>query len=174
MDGFQDQIDSLVDSLNTGKGSVGQLINDPALYNKAVQAVDQLSKMSADLSAGKGTIGKLLTDDTLYNHVNDTTARLDHITAEIDSGQGSIGKLLKDKGVDVQLGVGVTAVRRDGREVVFTVHPERLVATASWMTSVAASWQERLQLLKRAAEVGDRPAEAGDYRTRPGDRPDPA
>jgi phospholipid/cholesterol/gamma-HCH transport system substrate-binding protein len=91
------KIDSLVDSLNTGKGSVGQLINDPALYNKAVQAVDQLSKMSADLSAGKGTIGKLLTDDTIYNHINDTTARLDHITAEIDSGQGSIGKLLKDK-----------------------------------------------------------------------------
>jgi phospholipid/cholesterol/gamma-HCH transport system substrate-binding protein len=91
------KIDSLVDSLNTGKGSVGQLINDPALYNKAVQAVDQLSKISADLSAGKGTIGKLLTDETLYNHFNDTTARLDHITAEINSGQGSIGKLLKDK-----------------------------------------------------------------------------
>jgi DNA-binding transcriptional ArsR family regulator len=47
--------------------------------------------------------------------------------------------------------------RRDGREVVFTVHPERLVAMASWMTSVAASWQERLQLLKRAAEAADRP-----------------
>ena len=91
------KIDSLVDSLNTGKGSVGQLINDPALYNKAVQAVDELSKISKDLSAGKGTIGKLLTDETLYNHFNDTTARLDHITAEIDNGQGSIGKLLKDK-----------------------------------------------------------------------------
>jgi DNA-binding transcriptional ArsR family regulator len=64
--------------------------------------------------------------------------------------------------------------RRDGREVVFTVRPERLAATASWMTSVAAGWQERLQLLKQAAEAGDRPAEAGDYRPRPGDRPDPA
>jgi DNA-binding transcriptional ArsR family regulator len=47
--------------------------------------------------------------------------------------------------------------RRDGREVVFTVHPERLVATASWMNSVAASWQERLQLLKQLAEAGDQP-----------------
>jgi DNA-binding transcriptional ArsR family regulator len=47
--------------------------------------------------------------------------------------------------------------RRDGREVVFTVHPERLVATASWMTSVAASWHERLQMLKQAAEAADRP-----------------
>lgn len=91
------KLDSLVDSLNTGKGSIGQLINDPALYNKAVQAVDQLSKLSTNLSEGKGTIGKLLTDDTLYNHFNDTTARLDHMTAEIDSGQGTIGKLLKDE-----------------------------------------------------------------------------
>ena len=64
--------------------------------------------------------------------------------------------------------------RRDGREVVFTVRPERLAATASWMTSVAASWQERLQLLKQAAEAGGRPAGAANYRPRPGDRPDPA
>jgi phospholipid/cholesterol/gamma-HCH transport system substrate-binding protein len=91
------KIDSLVDALNTGKGSVGQLINDPTLYNKAVQTVDQLSKLSTNLSAGKGTIGKLLNDETLYNHLNDTTARLDHITAEIDNGQGTVGKLLKDK-----------------------------------------------------------------------------
>jgi DNA-binding transcriptional ArsR family regulator len=47
--------------------------------------------------------------------------------------------------------------RRDGREVVFTVHPERLVAMASWMTSVAASWQERLQLLKQVAEAAAPP-----------------
>jgi DNA-binding transcriptional ArsR family regulator len=64
--------------------------------------------------------------------------------------------------------------RRDGREVVFTVHPERLVATASWMTSVAASWQQRLRLLKQVAEAGSRPTEAGDYLARPEGRPDPA
>jgi DNA-binding transcriptional ArsR family regulator len=44
--------------------------------------------------------------------------------------------------------------RRDGREVVFSVRPERLAATASWMTSLAASWQERLELLKQMAESG--------------------
>jgi phospholipid/cholesterol/gamma-HCH transport system substrate-binding protein len=91
------KIDSLVDSLNTGKGSVGQFINDPALYSKAVQTVDQLQKISTDLNSGKGSIGKLLKDETLYNNLNDTTARLNHITTEIDNGQGTIGKLLKDK-----------------------------------------------------------------------------
>jgi DNA-binding transcriptional ArsR family regulator len=48
---------------------------------------------------------------------------------------------------------------RDGREVVFTVRPERLVAVASWMTSLAASWQDRLQVLKQVAETG--PARPG-------------
>jgi phospholipid/cholesterol/gamma-HCH transport system substrate-binding protein len=89
------KIDSLVDSLNTGKGSIGQLINDPGLYNRANETVTQLSKLSTNLT--EGNIGKLLNDDTLYNHLNETTARIDHITAEIDNGQGSIGKLLKDK-----------------------------------------------------------------------------
>ena len=91
------KIDSLVDSLNSGKGSIGQLINDPALYNKANETVTQLAKLSTNLSEGKGTIGKLLNDDTMYNHLNETTARIDHITAEIDNGEGTIGKLLKDK-----------------------------------------------------------------------------
>ena len=91
------KIDSLVDSLNSGKGSIGQLINDPALYNKANETVTQLAKLSTNLTEGKGTIGKLLNDDTMYNHLNETTARIDHITAEIDNGNGTIGKLLKDQ-----------------------------------------------------------------------------
>ena len=41
---------------------------------------------------------------------------------------------------------------RVGKEVLFTVRPEQLTATASWMTNLAATWEERLQLLKREAE----------------------
>jgi DNA-binding transcriptional ArsR family regulator len=50
---------------------------------------------------------------------------------------------------------------RDGRQIVFTVRPERLVATASWMTTLAASWQQRLELLKQAAEAPAAPAPGG-------------
>jgi len=41
---------------------------------------------------------------------------------------------------------------RVGKEVLFTARPEQLTATASWMTNLAATWEERLQLLKREAE----------------------
>jgi DNA-binding transcriptional ArsR family regulator len=41
---------------------------------------------------------------------------------------------------------------RVGREVLFTVRPEPLLATASWMTHLAETWDERLRLLKQKAE----------------------
>lgn len=47
----------------------------------------------------------------------------------------------------------LVASRRSGREVLFSVRPEPLMATASWMTALAATWEERLRLLKRMAET---------------------
>jgi DNA-binding transcriptional ArsR family regulator len=46
----------------------------------------------------------------------------------------------------------LVASRRAGKEVLFSVRPESLMATASWMTELASTWQERLQRLKHAAE----------------------
>lgn len=43
---------------------------------------------------------------------------------------------------------------RAGKEVLFSVHPEQLAATASWMTRLSETWQQRLELLKRRAELG--------------------
>lgn len=43
--------------------------------------------------------------------------------------------------------------RRSGREVLFSVEPEALTLTASWMTRLAETWSERLELLKRIAEA---------------------
>ncbi len=90
------KLDSLVDSLNTGRGSIGQLINNPDLYNHAVTAVTQLQGLANQISSGKGSIGKLVNDDTFYNRANDAITHLDSVTQQIDSGQGSIGRLIKD------------------------------------------------------------------------------
>jgi phospholipid/cholesterol/gamma-HCH transport system substrate-binding protein len=91
------KVDSLVDALNSGKGSIGLLINDPTLYNKALTTLNQLQTLVSAVSSGKGSIGKLVSDDTLYNRANDTVGKLSHIADEMDNGQGSIGKLLKDE-----------------------------------------------------------------------------
>jgi phospholipid/cholesterol/gamma-HCH transport system substrate-binding protein len=86
----------IVDNLQSGKGSVGQLINNPDLYNKANNTVDELLKLEKNLNAGRGSIGKLMTDDSLYNRLNATAAKLENIANSVDSGKGTAGMLLKD------------------------------------------------------------------------------
>jgi phospholipid/cholesterol/gamma-HCH transport system substrate-binding protein len=90
------KVDNLVDALNTGKGSIGMLINDPTLYNRAIAALNEIQSLVDQVGNGKGSIGKLIADDTLYNRANDTVGKLQDMATQLDSGKGSIGKLLKD------------------------------------------------------------------------------
>ncbi|WP_035349520.1 MlaD family protein [Edaphobacter aggregans] len=90
------KMNTIVDNLQSGKGSIGQLINSPDFYNKVNGTVDELHKLTVNVNNGRGTIGKLVSDDALYNRLNDTAARLDNIANELDSGKGTAGKLLKD------------------------------------------------------------------------------
>ena len=49
---------------------------------------------------------------------------------------------------------GLVEGRRRGREVRYTVRPERLDSTARWMAGIAEQWDARLAAIKRLAEAG--------------------
>jgi phospholipid/cholesterol/gamma-HCH transport system substrate-binding protein len=90
------KMDKIVDKLNSNEGSVGKLINDPQLYDRATSAVDQLNALATSLNSGRGTIGKLMNDTQLYDKLNETANKLDTIATDLQSGKGSAGKLLHD------------------------------------------------------------------------------
>ena len=86
----------LVDSLNSKRGVVGELINDPELGHKITLIASDLQTVTSAIASGKGSLGKLVNDDTLYTRANSAVDRLDRITTDLDEGKGSAGKLLKD------------------------------------------------------------------------------
>ena len=90
------KMNAIVDNIQSGMGSVGQLINNPELYDKVNKTVTELNTLEANLNAGKGSAGKFLTDDALFNKLNETTEKLDSIATDLQAGKGSAGKLLKD------------------------------------------------------------------------------
>jgi phospholipid/cholesterol/gamma-HCH transport system substrate-binding protein len=90
------KMNAIVDTIQSGKGTVGQLINNPDLFNKVNRAVTDLDTLEDNLNAGHGSAGKLLHDDQLYDSLNKTSGKLNDIVAALDAGKGSAGKFLKD------------------------------------------------------------------------------
>jgi phospholipid/cholesterol/gamma-HCH transport system substrate-binding protein len=90
------KLEVLADSLNSKKGTIGALINDPALSAKISRITSNLETITADISQGQGTLGKMVKDDTLYTKAESTIDNLNQITTALAQGHGTAGKLLKD------------------------------------------------------------------------------
>jgi phospholipid/cholesterol/gamma-HCH transport system substrate-binding protein len=90
------KMNAVVDNIQSGKGSFGQLINNPDLYNRLNASVTELHTLEFNLNNGHGTVGKLLRDETLYDNLNQTLTRTNALLSDVQAGKGTAGKLLKD------------------------------------------------------------------------------
>ncbi|HEY7402643.1 MAG TPA: MlaD family protein [Candidatus Angelobacter sp.] len=84
-------------SVQNSKGTLGQVINDPAMVNKINTILNQVQGLLNDVNSGKGTIGQLFTDKTLAVKATDAIDKLDRLVDDINSGKGNLGKLVKDE-----------------------------------------------------------------------------
>lgn len=91
------RVDDIVSAIQSGKGSVGKLINDPELYDRANATIAELQRLTNEIVQGKGSIGKLLNSDELYNKIDDSIAKINKIVDDVNSGKGTVGILLKDE-----------------------------------------------------------------------------
>ncbi|HZI57662.1 MAG TPA: MlaD family protein [Verrucomicrobiae bacterium] len=89
--------DKILAEIQSGKGSLGQFISDPATINKVNGILNQIQALLNDVSNGKGTIGKFFSDDSLYRKANDAVDKIDRLVDEINAGKGNLGKLVKDE-----------------------------------------------------------------------------
>lgn len=104
-------LQSISTEISQGKGTVGKLIYDEALYQAALGTVTNLQGTSQEvattladahrvideINAGKGTAGKLVKDEALYNETTASMRNLREILQKVNQGQGSVGKLVNDQ-----------------------------------------------------------------------------
>ena len=105
------------DNIAQGRGTVGKLIMDDALYNAAYSTVTNLQSAGADIknltseadvmigqvrnlvdgiNQGKGTLGKLTKDEALYTETTLAMTNLREILQKMNRGEGTVGKLIND------------------------------------------------------------------------------
>jgi phospholipid/cholesterol/gamma-HCH transport system substrate-binding protein len=91
-----EQITALLQEVRGGRGTVGKLFTDEALYRDLNGLVASAQEVAAGISAGRGTIGRLATNPAAARSLEASMANLEMMTAKIRAGEGSIGKLLND------------------------------------------------------------------------------
>lgn len=92
-----DRLNTIVDNVNQGKGTLGKLTTDPALYQNIVKLTTELSALTITINRGEGTLGKLNRSPEPYNKLISLLNRADRTLQDIQASEGSLNRLIYDK-----------------------------------------------------------------------------
>src|SRR5262247_2128761 len=91
---LSDEIQGIVRDVKEGKGTVGRLFTDEALYNNLNATIRETEDVMRQVRSGDGSAGKFINDPALYNNANDIAVQLKAIADDLRAGRGSAGKFL--------------------------------------------------------------------------------
>jgi phospholipid/cholesterol/gamma-HCH transport system substrate-binding protein len=89
-------VTALIADLRAGKGTVGKLLTDEAVYRDFNNLISAADRVAQNVANGKGTMGKFANDPKVYDELNASVSNLNAITTKLKNGEGSLGQLLND------------------------------------------------------------------------------
>ena len=66
--------------ISGGKGTIGKLVTDEALYNQTAASMTNLNQILQKINQGQGTVGKLVNDQEFYKNAKLTLQKVDKAT----------------------------------------------------------------------------------------------
>jgi phospholipid/cholesterol/gamma-HCH transport system substrate-binding protein len=91
-----DELTVLLRDIRGGRGTVGRLFTDEALYNQMNSLVVAAEDVVRNVGQGRGTLGRLANDPAAAKALEASLQNFEAVTARIKAGEGSLGKLLTD------------------------------------------------------------------------------
>ncbi len=86
----------LLKGLNEGRGTMGKLMTDEALYAEMTSMAKAANAVTQQINSGKGTVGALMNDPAAYNSMRASLTELEGLLAKVRRGEGSLGVLMND------------------------------------------------------------------------------
>lgn len=93
---LSDEISGIVRDVKEGKGTVGRLFSDEALYNNLNATIRETEDVMRQVRSGNGSAGRFLNDPALYENANEIAVQMRTIANDLRAGRGTAGKLLTD------------------------------------------------------------------------------
>ncbi|MGC8829048.1 MAG: MlaD family protein [Verrucomicrobiia bacterium] len=91
-------LQTISENIANGKGTVGKLVTDDALYNSVLSTVTNFEATAVDIRAAASQASNMLAKgDIAIDNVNSLITNANSIVQRINSGQGTIGKFATDE-----------------------------------------------------------------------------
>jgi len=78
------QTKDMINNVNAGKGTLGMLTKDEALYRETTTAMGNLREIFQKINQGHGSVGKLVNDESLYKNVKMTLQKVEKATEGLE------------------------------------------------------------------------------------------
>ncbi|MBA4373351.1 MAG: hypothetical protein C0402_10895 [Thermodesulfovibrio sp.] len=114
---FIEKMGNLVQKIETSKGTLGMLIEDPTLYDNLKKSAAHLSNITREIESGKGTLGKLVNDPLLYENLASTSKSLEGFSRKLEKGTGTLNKLIEDDHLYTRLSGAATSMDEFGKKL---------------------------------------------------------
>ena len=103
-----EELTVLLQDIRRGRGTIGRLITDEALYNQMNGLVAAAEDVVRNVGQGRGTLGRLANDPAAAKALEASLQNFEAVTARIKAGEGSLGKLLSDDALAKSLTAATT------------------------------------------------------------------
>ncbi len=98
-----DKLNSIVDDIRQGKGTLGKLATDTTLYTNTVRLTAELHELTATINRGQGSLGRFARNSEPYDRLMSILTRADKTLQDIQTSQGTLSRLIYDKTLYVKL-----------------------------------------------------------------------
>jgi phospholipid/cholesterol/gamma-HCH transport system substrate-binding protein len=96
VDRFIAEIQKLLGSPQSEKGTLALLLSDPALYENLATVTQNLSDLLSSINQGRGTLGQLITDKRLYEQLLASAHAINDFSTRLASASGSLHDFIED------------------------------------------------------------------------------
>jgi phospholipid/cholesterol/gamma-HCH transport system substrate-binding protein len=159
---------SITGKIDSGKGDMGNLINNDSLttqlniaMNNINSSLAHIKQLTSKVDSGQGDLGKLVNDDKLTTKLNNILGKGDSIMYELHTttyalnhGEGTLPRLVHDKQMAQNIDTAISKV------------DEAVVQVTRAAETVANSWIFRL-FSKKKKEPKEQPVQ--EFNVQPGD-----
>ncbi len=83
---------TVMTKIQSGEGSLGKVLNDPALFNQATATLTNMRQIMERINQGQGSVGKLVNDESFFRNIKMTLQKVEKATEGFED-QGALGVL---------------------------------------------------------------------------------